>query len=404
MDFDFTEEQLAVSEAAAAIFQGMADSGRVAEIENTVDRFDATLWAELGKANLLGLAVPEEHGGSGLGLIELCLVLEQQGRAVAPVPLWATVVLGALPLARFGSPQQQSRWLPLVASGEVRLSAALNEVAASAHNHPTVRAERTGNGWRLSGTAFAVPQAHLATRVLVPAAVDGAPDDGTIVALVDPVGPGTTLERATTTDHQIHPHLHFEGTVVGDDDVVGGPADGASVVAFMLDRARTGLCAIQLGVTEEAVRRAAAYLNQRHQFGRPLSSFQGTMLRAADAYIDTEAIRVTTWQAAWRIDEGLPATEAVAVAHWWASEAGQRVVHATQHLHGGLGADISYPIHRYFLWGKQIELMLQGPSAELARLGSLLATRLVSASGARSVAGSPATESSVAGAPRPEGP
>ncbi len=144
----------------------------------------------------------------------------------------------------------------------------------------------------------------------------------------------------------------------------------------MLDRARTGLCAIQLGVTEEAVRRAAAYLNQRHQFGRPLSSFQGTMLRAADAYIDTEAIRVTTWQAAWRIDEGLPATEAVAVAHWWASEAGQRVVHATQHLHGGLGADISYPIHRYFLWGKQIELMLQGPSAELARLGAMLATRL----------------------------
>ena len=105
----------------------------------------------------------------------------------------------------------------------------------------------------------------------------------------------------------------------------------------MLDRARTGLCAIQLGVTEEAVRRAAAYLNQRHQFGRPLSSFQGTMLRAADAYIDTEAIRVTLWQAAWRIDEDLPATEAVAVAHWWASEAGQRVVHATQHLHGGLG-------------------------------------------------------------------
>ena len=129
----------------------------------------------------------------------------------------------------------------------------------------------------------------------------------------------------------------------------------------MLDRARIGLCAIQLGVTEEAIRRAAAYLNERHQFGRPLSSFQGTMLRAADAYIDTEAIRVTLWQAAWRIDTGRPAAEAVAVANWWASEAGQRVVHATQHLHGGMGADIEYPIHRYFLWGKQIELMLAGP-------------------------------------------
>jgi acyl-CoA dehydrogenase len=378
MDFDLTEEQVAVSEAAGTIFEGMADTDRVALIESTADRVDDALWSELAKANLLGLAIPDEHGGSGLGLTELCLVLEQQGRAVAPVPLWATTVLGALPITRFGTPDQRARWLPEVALGEVRLSAALNEVAASAHNHPTMLAERDGDGdgWRLRGTAFAVPQAHVAARVLVPATVEGAGDESVIVALVDPAAPGATLERATTTDRQIHPHVHLDGVSVGPADILAGPGDGAAAVSWMLDRARTGLCAIQLGVTEEAVRRAAAYLNQRQQFGRPLSSFQGTMLRAADAYIDTEAIRVTTWQAAWRLDAGLPAAEAVAVAHWWASEAGQSVVHATQHLHGGLGADISYPIHRYFLWGKQIELMLQGPNAELARLGAMLATRL----------------------------
>jgi len=157
--------------------------------------------------------------------------------------------------------------------------------------------------------------------------------------------------------------------------VVVGPADGATAVTWMLERARVGLCALQLGVTEEAIRRAAAYLNERHQFGRPLSSFQGTMLRAADAYIDSEAIRVTLWSAAWRLDTGRPAADAVATAKWWASEAGQRVVHATQHLHGGMGADIEYPIHRYFLWGKQIELMLEAPSAQLARMGAALAAR-----------------------------
>ncbi|HAM02817.1 MAG TPA: acyl-CoA dehydrogenase, partial [Acidimicrobiaceae bacterium] len=106
-------------------------------------------------------------------------------------------------------------------------------------------------------------------------------------------------------------------------------------------------------------------------------AFQGTMLRAADAYIDTEAMRVTTWQAAWRLDTGRPTAQAVAVAKWWASEAGQRVAHTTQHLHGGLGADISYPIHRYFLWAKQIELMLEGPAAQLARLGDLVADELL---------------------------
>ena len=402
MDFTFTEEQAAVSEAAAAVFAGQAGTERVAEVERTPDRFDDALWAELAKANLLGLAVPEAHGGSGLGLTEVCLVLEQQGRAVAPVPLWATSILGALPIAHFGTPDQQARWLPPVVAGEVRLSAALGDVAGG--SPPAVRAQRDGDGWRLSGTARAVPQAHLAACVLVPAVVDdptgppgtpgatGAPGGATVVALVDPTAPGTTVERAVTTDRQVHPHLHFDGARVEADAVLGAPgdgpagtgADGDAVVAWVLDRARTGLCAIQLGVTEEAVRRTAAYLNQRHQFGRPLSSFQGTMLRAADAYIDTEAIRVTTWQAAWRIDEGLPSAEAVAVAHWWASEAGQRVVHATQHLHGGMGADIEYPIHRYFLWGKQIELMLQGPSAELARLGSLVAARIGTPVGAGS--------------------
>ncbi|HXQ44323.1 MAG TPA: acyl-CoA dehydrogenase family protein [Acidimicrobiales bacterium] len=371
MDFTFTEEQEAVAEAAASVFDGMVTPARVAEIERTADRVDEDLWAALARSNLLGLAVPEAQGGSGLGLTEVCLVLEQQGRAVAPIPLWATTVLGAIPLAQWGTPAQKQRWLPGVVSGEVRLTAALVEAAASATGRPAVRAVAAGGGWSLHGTAHAVPQAHLAARVLVPAVTDA----GVIVVLVDPSGPGSTLERVTTTDRQVHPHLHLDGAAVGNADVVVGPADGATAVTWMLERARVGLCALQLGVTEEAIRRAAAYLNERHQFGRPLSSFQGTMLRAADAYIDSEAIRVTLWSAAWRLDTGRPAADAVATAKWWASEAGQRVVHATQHLHGGMGADIEYPIHRYFLWGKQIELMLEAPSAQLARMGAALAAR-----------------------------
>jgi alkylation response protein AidB-like acyl-CoA dehydrogenase len=371
VDFTFTEEQEAVAEAAASVFDGMVTPARVAEIERTPDRVDDELWAALARSNLLGLAVPESAGGSGLGLTELCLVLEQQGRAVAPVPLWATTVLGAMPLARWGTPAQTQQWLPGVVSGEVRLTAALTEAAASATGRPAVGAVADGTGWRLHGTARAVPQAHVAARVLVPAATD----DGVLVALVDPTGPGATLERVTTTDRQVHPHLHLDGAAVDAADVLVGPGDGAAVVTWMLERARVGLCALQLGVTEEAIRRTAAYLNERHQFGRPLSSFQGTMLRAADAYIDSEAIRVTLWLAAWQIDTGRPAADAVATAKWWASEAGQRVVHATQHLHGGMGADIEYPIHRYFLWGKQIELMLGGPSAQLARMGTALAAR-----------------------------
>jgi 3-oxocholest-4-en-26-oyl-CoA dehydrogenase beta subunit len=372
MDFTFSEEQEAVRQASAGVFDGLVTSDRVKEVEAGDDRVDRELWRALAEADLLGLALPEADGGGGFGLVELSIVLEAHGRSLAPVPLWATLVCGALPIARFGGDRLRSTMLPGVASGEVMLSAALADVAADVANggsgRPAVAATITEDGVRLSGTVFAVPYAHVATRVLVPASTE---DGGVVVAAVDLAGTGVRVERASTTNHEIHPHLHLDGVAVTGGDLLAGgdPSQGRDVVAWMLDRAWTGLCAVQVGVCEEAVARTAEYLNTRQQFGRPLSTFQGTMLRAADAAIDTEAMRVTLWEAAWRLDNGLDADRAVGVAAWFASEAGQRVVHATQHLHGGMGADIDYPIHRYFLWGKQIELMLGSPSAHLARLG-----------------------------------
>ena len=375
MDFTFSEEQEAVRQAADGIFAGLVTPDRVREVEASDDRVDHQLWAALAKADLLGLAVPKADGGGGYGLVELALILEAQGRAVAPVPLWATLVLGCLPVAEFGSDQLRARVLPEVEDGDLILSAALSEVAADlatgGAGDPAVRAELAGSpasGVYLSGTALAVPFAHVADRVLVPALTS---DGGVVVASVDPNTEKVRVERALTTNREIHPHLHLDNVFVPHEDLLadGDPARGREVIAWMLNRAWTGLCALQVGVAEAAVAQAAAYLNVREQFGRPLSTFQGTMLKAADAAIDTESMRVTLWQAAWRLDNGLDADRAVGVAVWFAKDAGQRVVHATQHLHGGMGADIDYPIHRYFLWGKQIELLLGGPSAQLARLG-----------------------------------
>jgi acyl-CoA dehydrogenase len=371
MDFTFNEEQNAVRQAVDGVFTGMVTPDRVQRVEATEDRIDRELWAELARADLLGLSIPEAYGGGGFGLVELAILLEGQGRSVAPVPLWATLATGALPVAEFGSEPLRTALLPGVVGGDVVLSAALadvaDDIARGGEGRPAVAGKAGADGLALSGTAFAVPYAHVADRVLVPVAVD----DGVVIAVVDPGAPGVTMERAATTNREIHPHLHFDGTVVGPDDLLAGgdPAAGADVLGWILNRAWTGLCALQVGVTEAAVAQTAEYLNTREQFGRPLATFQGTMLRAADAAIDTESIRVTMWQAAWRLDHDLDADLAVSVASWFASDAGQRAVHATQHLHGGMGADVEYPIHRYFLWGKQIELMLGPPSAQLARLG-----------------------------------
>jgi 3-oxocholest-4-en-26-oyl-CoA dehydrogenase beta subunit len=365
MDFAFTEEQDAVRDLAAQLFGGHATTERVKAVERSDERVDRELWRALADAGLLAIAVPEEHGGSGLGLVELCLLLEQQGRRVAPVPLWPTLVLGALPIAEFGTPEQQQRWLPRVASGEVVLTAALSEPGVNDPLHPQVTATRDGDTWRLDGTKPSVPAAHIADRVLVPASTGNG---GLGVYLVDPAGSGVERTVAATTDRQNVAHLELRGAPA---EQLGG--DAPRMTAWMLDRALVGLCAMQVGVGEGALRMAAEYTSERQQFGRPLSTFQGVALKAADAYIDTEAMRVTLWQAAWRLTAGLDATREVMVAKWWASEGGQRVVHITQHLHGGMGADVDYPVHRYFLWGKQIEDTLGGASAQLARLGQALA-------------------------------
>jgi alkylation response protein AidB-like acyl-CoA dehydrogenase len=372
MDFTFSDEQLAVSEAATGLLSGLVDPERVTAVELSGDGVDRELWSALAAADLLGLAVPGSHGGAGYGVTELCLLLEAQGRVVAPVPLWATLVLGALPIARFGSPTQQACWLPGVATGDVMLTAALNGVAMGVLGVPPVSATAAGDGWVLNGTELAVPQAHLAQRIVVPAhTVEG----NIVLVLVDPLSPGVSIERTVTTNREVHPHLRLADVAIPADEILADADSAPGALDFLLLAATTGLCALQVGVCESALRQTATYLNQRNQFGRPLSSFQGTMLRAADAAIDIEAMRVTLWNAAWLLDTGREAADAVQVAKWQASERGQRTVHATQHLHGGMGADITYPIHRYFLWGKQIELLLGGPSLQLSRIGAGIAAR-----------------------------
>jgi alkylation response protein AidB-like acyl-CoA dehydrogenase len=405
MDFTPTEEQLAVSASADAVFSELARVERVAEVEKSDDRFDPVLWAALARSDLLGIALPEKWGGAGLGMLELCSLLEAQGKRVAPVPLWSTLVTGALTLEEHASDPIKERYLPGVVSGDSRLTAALSEpvavgwadaverARATYHDGSSrerdnfssglgssgmwtgPRARRVGGRWLVRGVARAVPQAHLAAAA-VAFAVD---DDGeTLAFVVDLGGEGVWLERAVTTDRQVHPHLHLEDVAIDDRQLLGGPGlevSGTEVAARAITLGRTGLAALSLGVCEEALSITAHYVDEREQFGRSLSSFQGVKLRIADAAIDIEAMRVTMLEAVWRLATGRPAGEAVAVAHLWASEAGQRVVHATQHLHGGVGADVSYPIHRYFLWAKQIELMLGSPSLQMAELGRILSTR-----------------------------
>ena len=369
MDFSFNEEQEDLKGLVEKILAGELTPERLKEAEAGEDNFDRDLWKQLAEAGVLGIAVPEAQGGGGYGFLEAALVLEQVGKTVAPVPFYASVVLGALPIARFGTDAQKQALLPGVVSGETILTAALAEAGADPLT-PTTTAKRDGDGWVLDGVKECVAAGPLADRVLVPASTD---DGGVIIAIVAASAKGVTRERQDTTSH--HPEARFTlaGVKVADVDVLGSAAQGSEILTWVVERATAALCAITVGVCEEALRMTAEYTKTREQFGRAIATFQAVGQRAADAYIDTEAIRLTAWQAIWRLSEELPATAEVSVAKFWAAEGGQRVVHAAQHLHGGMGVDRDYPLHRYFLWAKVLELTLGGTTPQLLRLGKILA-------------------------------
>jgi alkylation response protein AidB-like acyl-CoA dehydrogenase len=328
------------------------------------------MWEALAKADLLGIGLPESAGGGNLGFTALCLFLQEVGRAVAPVPALPTLVLGALPLVQFGTAEQQQRWLPGVVAGTTILTGAQTEFGNPSRDRPLTTARRDGNDFVLDGTKECVPCAHVAARILVPATIS---EEETGMFLVDPLAGGVSLERQRTTDRQPHARVRLEGVRISETDRIGAGNRAKEVVPAAALHAAAAYCMMQLGVSERALEMTAAYTTERRQFDRPIGSFQAVHTRAADAFIDIEAIRLTAWQAVWALESGAPAEDAVAVASYWAAEGGQRAGYAAQHLHGGIGLDVEYPLFRHYLWAKQIELTLGPASLELERIGDALA-------------------------------
>lgn len=336
MDFTPTEEQTAARELAARIFGDLATHERLATLGTGSDM---ELWKALCAAGLVS-AVED------IGLLGLVLLLEEQGRTTAQAPFAASCVYGLLTVGAYGSPEQRGRLLPGIRDGSVVVCGAFPAVGG-------VRASERGE---LTGTVPLVPWLRDATHVLVP-------DERRRLWLVPAADAG--CEPVESTAPWAAGRLTLDGAP-------GEPLGAPDAYEDVLLTARTAFAGLQAGVCAGSLARAVAHTNSREQFGRPLAVKQGVQLRAADAYMDTEAIRVTVYEAAWRRDQGLPYAMEALTAAWWASEAGQRVVHAGQHLHGGTGADLEHPVHRHFLWGRQLDACLGCGSEVLEELGELI--------------------------------
>lgn len=344
MDFTPTEEQSAVRELAGEIFGDLSTHERLTAAGTGTD---TELWKALCGA---GLAAAVEE----TGLLGLVLALEEQGRTTAQVPFAASCVYGVLALAAHGSEEQRDRLLPALRDGTAVATGAFpayGGVRASADEGPT---------GELTGVVPVVPWLRDATHVLMP-------DADRALWWIRTGAPGAATEPVETTAPWSAGRLTLSGAP---GERVGGPGPGA--YEDVLATARTAFAGLQTGVCAGSLARAVEHTGTREQFGRPLSTNQAVLLRAADAYMETEAIRVTSYEAAWRRDRALPYRTHALTAAWWASEAGRRVVHTGQHLHGGLGADLEHPVHRHFLWGRQIDAYLGCGAELLDELGGLI--------------------------------
>ncbi|MDE0215663.1 MAG: acyl-CoA/acyl-ACP dehydrogenase [bacterium] len=357
MDFSFSEQEQAVADLSRQILGDLCAPDQHKQLEADGAAHDHQAWQALSEAGLVGVSLPESSGGGGLGFLATCLMLEEIGRTTARVPFLAPVA--AMAVAEF-SPGHQC--LAGMADGSVLVSPALVEPGRDPGD-PAAAATATGDGWTLSGTKEMVPFADQADCLLVAASAG----DGVGLFLVDRTASEVEIVLQQTTSGLV------EGQVV----LSNAPADrlgtGAEAVDWLVQRCTAALSAVAVGVVSEALRLTAAYASEREQFGRPIATFQAVGQRVGDAYIDTEAIRLTALQACWRLDQGLEASTEVAVAKYWAADGGQRVANAAQHLHGGMGVDRDYPLWRYYVWAKHLELSLGGATAQLLRIGDALA-------------------------------
>jgi alkylation response protein AidB-like acyl-CoA dehydrogenase len=367
MNFQMTEEQGAIAEMAARLFADFCTDEKIQQFWAGDDAYDAALWQSLREGGLTGLILPEELGGSALGMTELCAVLECQGRHLGPAPLWSHQ-LAVAALARFAPDAAKRADWPELADATRLATLSLEGL----HDSRGLRlhAQAGANGWRLQGRAVAVPLAGQASVAVLPARTAA----GVRLFAIDLAQPGVEKIEGRLTHHEPAADLVIAGL-----SLPAGAALDDAALDWLSPRVAACLGALQLGVAAEALKRVVAYTSERVQFGQPIAAFQAISQRTADCLIDVEALRSSLWQLVWRLDSGLDAAGAAGVVKGWTCDTGHRVTHAAQHMHGGMGVDVSYPIHRYTYWSRAIEIATGGVSVTLEALGQWLATPALTA-------------------------
>ena len=377
MNFGFNEEQELLRSTARKFFDNECSSETVRKLMDSPEGMTPDLWKKLAEQGWLGLIVPDEHGGMGLGIVDLVVLMEEMGRAVVPGPFFSTVLLGGLAILEGGTEAQKKAWLPKLASGDARATLAWMEPTADLGARGiTLPATAKGGGHVLNGTKLFVQDAHTADVLVVAArtATGKTAEEGISLFLVPKGSPGLTETLLPTMDQTRKLcEVTLKDVVVGPDALMGQTGSSWAPLARVIDRATVGLCAELCGGAQKVLDMTVEYAKIRQAFGRPIGSYQGVKHKAADMLVDVENSKSITYYAAWAMDEGVAEGPlAVSMAKAYVSDAYRRVSGAGIQLHGGIGFTWEHDLHLYFKRAKGSEFTFGDATWHRERVAQLV--------------------------------
>jgi alkylation response protein AidB-like acyl-CoA dehydrogenase len=376
MNFGFNEEQELLRNTARKFFENECPSETVRKLMETPEGMSAELWKKLAEQGWLGLIFPEPYDGMALGLVDLVVLMEEMGRAVAPGPYFSTVLLGGLAILEAGSDAQKKEWLPRIAAGDKRVALAWMEPSAQlGPAGVTLTAAEKGGTYTLSGTKLFVHDAHTADALVVAARTrPGAGPDGVSLFLLPKGTKGLAVTLLPTMDQTRKLcEVACSDVTVGADALLGAAGAGWTPLSRVLDRATVALCAEMCGGAQKVLDMTVEYAKIRQAFGRPIGSYQGVKHRAADMLVDVENSKSITYYAAWALDENSPeAPLAVSMAKAYVSDAFRRVAAAGIQLHGGIGFTWEHDLHLYFKRAKGSEFTFGDATHHRERVAQLV--------------------------------
>ena len=357
MPLYLTEDQSMLRDTAKPFIADSAPVKHLRQLRDTNDEtgFSRDLWGQFAEMGFTGIMVPEAHGGMGMGNVEAGIVLEEIGRNLTPSPFLTTAVAAVEALKASGRLSEE--WLPKIASGAAIVALAVDEGAKHHPRHGTMKAERSGNGFKLSGTKSFVLNGHVADMTIVVARTAGAEGDSEGLTLFAvPKDAGQTADPRRLVDSSLASHVKFDGVEVDSDAVIGEVDGGWSVLTKLLDAGRVGAAAEMIGVGSAAMDMTVDYLKQRKQFGKLIGEFQALQHRAAHLYGEMEVARATVLKAQQLLDAGDPRAEiAVAVAKAKTGKAVRLAVQEGVQMHGGIGMTDEYDIGLYMKRDRALE-------------------------------------------------